>query len=188
LNEDVRTDAGGSAVVGDHEAAVAELLSAAVRDELDKVVPHIVAALKRDRAFDALAERLRDAERRLEARRERPIGSALLAFLHRLRHLSLDPMISLSLDAEIVRILHQAGFEELGKVGEPFDPAHHEPLEGRTGNGEGRVAEVYATGLASCGEVVVRAQVRVIPNDERAEPTNDPSSAQSDTHPKTKET
>jgi hypothetical protein len=154
---------------GEQEAApvpvsvVAEIVRAAVRDELDSVLPHLVAAIKRDRAFDALAERLHNAEGRLEARRERPIAVALLRFLHRLRHLDFDEILRESFDIEIAEILHAAGFEEFGEVGDPYDPARHEPLEGRTVGGTGTVAEVHASGLSSFGDVIVRAQVRLRP-------------------------
>jgi molecular chaperone GrpE len=163
-DSDIGTGAGGRDV---------EAIRAAVRAELDKVVPHVVAALKRDRAFDELTNRLREAERRVEARRERPTGVALLKLLHRLRHLDLDREIRSSLDSEIVGILEMAGFTESGAVGEPFDPDRHEPLDGRLSGGAGTVVEVYATGLASFSDTVVRAQVRVAPRP--AAPSSDGS-------------
>lgn len=144
-------------------ADVARLVREAVRDEFDDVLPHVVRALKRDQAFDALSERLRSAEDRLEARRDRPIAVALLRVLHRLRHLKVDKAVRDSLELEIVKILNTAGFQEFGAVGEPFTPARHEPLEGKTAAGTGIVAEVYASGLNSFGDVVVRAQVRLAP-------------------------
>jgi hypothetical protein len=143
--------------------ALAPLVRSAVRDEFDQVLPHLLAALKRDRAFDDMAKRLRDAEARLDARRERPIAVALLALLHRVRHLQLDPVIQDSLDSELVTILRAAGFEQIGVAGERFDPDRHDALEGRTAGGAGTVDTVFATGLISYGDVVARAQVRVVP-------------------------
>lgn len=142
-------------------SAVADEVRQAVRDELDQVMPHLLGALKRDRAFDALEERLRVAERRLEARKERPVAVALLRVLHQLRHLDFDPVAKVALDQELVGVLAKAGYEEIGAVGEPFDPARHKALGGATKDGEGSVVELYATGLACSGEVTVPAQVRV---------------------------
>jgi len=154
---------GGKPVQQDDPADIGEVVRKAVRAEFDEVVPHVVAALKRDRAFDDLQERLRAAERRLDSRRERPVVTALLSLLHRLRHLDFEPDVRSSLDAEIVKILNDAGFEEIGAVGEAFDPARHEPIDGRTSDSNGIVARVYATGLSSFGDIVVRAQVGVTP-------------------------
>lgn len=146
-------------------ASIAEEIRQAVREELDQVMPHLVAALKRDRAFDALADRLKDAEHRLKARRERPVAVALLRVLHRLRHLDFDPAAKAALDEELVGVLAKAGYEEIGAVGEPFDPGRHQALAGATSNGRGAVVEVYASGLACLGEVAVPAQVRVAAQD-----------------------
>lgn len=133
----------------------------AIRGELDEVVPHLVAALKRDRAFDALTERLVQAEKRLEARRERPIAVGLLRVLHQLRHLKFELTVKQTLDHELTAVLTAAGFQETGSVGEPFDPARHQPLSGASQGGDVVVAEVYASGLACFDDVIVRAQVRV---------------------------
>ena len=133
----------------------------AVREELDEVVPHLLAALKRDRAFDAIAARLDDAERRLEARRERPVVVAVHRVLNRLRHLDVDPDAKAALDDELVAVLRGAGYDEIGVVGEPFDLDRHEPLEGETLDGRGTVAHVFARGLTCFGQVVARARVRV---------------------------
>ncbi len=171
MTEHAAPKATGSAPAADLAGQVADV----VRAEFDQVVPHLVAALKRDRAFDALAERLQTAERRLDARRERPTMTSLLALLHRLRHLDIDPEIFGSIDAEIVEILRQAGYREFGEVGEPFDPGRHEALEGRTIGGGGVVRQVFASGLASFDEVVVRAKVHVEPEPASARPVGYPS-------------
>lgn len=141
--------------------SVADEIRQAVHDELDQVMPYLLRALKRDQAFTALEERLRVAERRLEARRERPVAVALLRVLHRLRHLEFDPDAKAALDQELVGVLAKAGYEEIGAVGEPFDPVRHQALDGATRDGRGSVVELYATGLACSGEVTVPARVRV---------------------------
>jgi molecular chaperone GrpE (heat shock protein) len=140
---------------------LAEDLRQAIRGELDEVVPHLVAALKRDRAFDALTERLAQAEQRLEARRERPMAVAVLRALHQLRHLDFEPTVKRTLDHELTTVLNAAGFQETGAAGEPFDPARHQPLSGASQGGDGVVAEVYASGLTCFDDVILRAQVRV---------------------------
>jgi molecular chaperone GrpE (heat shock protein) len=142
-------------------APIIDEIRQALHAELDPVIPHLVDALRRDRAVNALEDRLRTAERRLEARRERPIVVALLRALHRLRRLEFDPAVKAALDQELVGVLTMAGYEEIGAVGEPFDPIRHKALDGATSNGQGSVVELYATGLACAGDVAVQAQVRV---------------------------
>jgi hypothetical protein len=144
-----------------------ELVGNAVREQLDEVLPHIVTAIRQNHAFDELSTRLSRAERRLETRRERPLVMALHGMLIRLRHLQFDSQVKNSLDAELVQILHDAGFEEIGRVGDEFDLDRYEALSGRTTDGIGTVAEVYAAGLASFGDVIVRAQVEVAPHSSR---------------------
>lgn len=141
----------------------------AVREEMDEVLPHLLAALKRDRAFDALSARLADAERRLEAHRERPVIIAVHQVLNRLRRLDLDTDVKAAIDEDLSAILRSAGYDQIGAVGEPFDLDRHEPLAGGIRDGRGAVTEVFASGLACFGQVVVRARVRVVaspPEDE----------------------
>jgi GrpE len=150
-----------------------ETVRRAVKNEFDSVLPHLVAALKRDRAFDALDDRLRRAERRLESRQERPLVLALAGLLHRLRHLDFAPEVKASLDDELVKILEDAGFQEIGAVREPFDPTRHDPIEGRTEQGRGVVVRVLAHGLVSYGDVLLRAKVAVAPATNPADPADD---------------
>lgn len=145
----------------DFTGQLAEEVRQAVRGELDEVVPHLVAALKRDRALDALTARLEQAEQRLEARRERPMAVGVLRALHQLRHLDFEPAVKETLEHELTTVLADAGFQETGAVGERFDPARHQPLVGASEGGEGTITEVFASGLACFDDVIVRAQVRV---------------------------
>jgi hypothetical protein len=145
---------------------LAQVIGDAVRAQLDEVLPHVVTAIRQNHAFDELNTRLSRAERRLETRRERPLVVALHGLLIRLRHLEFDPEIKDSLGAELVKILHNAGFDETGRTGEQFDPERHDALGGRTSHGKGTVTSVYATGLSSFGDVIVRAQVEVAPESE----------------------
>jgi hypothetical protein len=144
-------------------AAAAETIRAAVHDEFDQVLRHVVDALRRDKAFDELSDRLRTAERRLEARRERPLVAALHRLLDHLRHLDFDPLVKDVLEAEIVTMLLQAGFEETGRVGETYDPARHETIGGRAEDGRASVVRVDTRGLSSFGDVVFRAKVQISP-------------------------
>jgi hypothetical protein len=147
----------------DVAAELAEIVRTAMRQELDGILPHVLAAIKRDRAFDELNERLGKAERLLAARRERPLAVALHQLLNRLRHLDFDQAVKTSLEAELVKILTEAGFDEIGSPGEDYDPGRHDVLSGRAVDGKGTVTSVDATGLASFGDIVVRAQVQITP-------------------------
>lgn len=149
-------------------AELTALVRTAVRDEFDEIAPHVVAALNRNRAFDELSARLSQAERRLEGRRERPLVVAVHRLLNRLRHLDFDAQVKKALEADLVTILQDVGFDETGQVGDDYDPARHVALEGRAAEGRATIAEVLAPGLACLSDVIVRAQVRIVPRaDER---------------------
>jgi molecular chaperone GrpE (heat shock protein) len=94
--------------------------------------------------------------------------------LQRLRHLEFEPEARSALDAELVEVLAQAGYQEIGAVGEPFDPRRHQALDGVTRHGRGAVVELYATGLACFGQVAVPAQVRVGADTTSSEEVNQP--------------
>ena len=144
-------------------AGVGETVRAAVRDEFEQVLHYLVEALRRNNAFDELSDRLRTAERRLETRRERPLVAAVYRLLDHLRHLDFDHSVKDVLDAEIVTMLREAGFEETGCVGEVYDPARHEAIGGRSAGGRATVARVDTRGLSSFGDVVFRAKVQITP-------------------------
>lgn len=144
-------------------AAVNEAVRAAVRAEFDEVLHHVVEALRRDKAFDELNDRLRKAERRLEARRERPVIVSLYRLLDRLRHLDFDPAVKSALEDDLVRILNDAGFEETGQIGEPYDPVWHEAIDGRASDGKAMITKVHTRGLSSFGDVAFRAKVEISP-------------------------
>jgi len=144
-------------------AEVVAEIRAAVHAEFTPVLHYVADAVGRNSAFDELSDRLRAAERRLEARRERPLVGAVYHLLDRLRHLAFDPVVKRELEAEILRMLYDAGFEETGRVGEEYDPAMHEAIDGRAVAGRARVTEVYTRGLGCLGDVVFRAKVQVLP-------------------------
>jgi hypothetical protein len=144
-------------------AAVGEAVRAAVHAEFDAVLGYVVEALRRNNAFDELNDRLRAAEGRIEARRERPVIAAVYQLLDRIRHFEFDRDIKRALEDDIVRLLKQAGFEESGKAGESYDPAIHEAIDGRAAGGQARVTKVHTRGLTSFGDVVFRAKVEISP-------------------------
>jgi molecular chaperone GrpE (heat shock protein) len=161
-------DADGSGEPGRDErsdvpAGLAEAVRSAVHDEFDQVLHYVVDALRRNNAFDELSDRLRAAERRLEARRERPLVVAVYRLLDHLRHLDFDPEVKEVLAAEIVEMLTAAGFEETGRVGEAYNPALHEAIDGRSNGGRATVSRVDTRGLCSFGDVVFRAKVHISP-------------------------
>ena len=156
--------AGGPDTLPADPAELTRLIRAAVHDELNWLPDHVLDRVKRDQAFDALSDRLRRAERRLETRRERPLIVAVHRMLNRLRRLDFDQAVKDSLAAELVKILASAGMTETGQVGEKYDADRHEALEGTTADdGTATVAEVLAPGLSSLDEVVVRSLVRIAP-------------------------
>ena len=140
-----------------------EAIRAAVHAEFDEVLPYVVEALRRNNAFDEINDRLRAAERRLEARRERPVIVGVHHVLDRIRHLDFDPAIKQALEDDVVRLLTEAGYEETGQVGEAYDPVRHDAIDGRAVDGMAMVTKVHTRGLTSYGDVVVRAKVEISP-------------------------
>jgi hypothetical protein len=144
-------------------AGAADAIRAAVHAEFDEVLPYVVEALRRNNAFDEISDRLRAAERRIEARQERPVILGVHRLLDRIRHLDFDPEIKQALADDLARVLSEAGYEETGRVGEDYDPARHDAIDGRAMDGQAVVTEVHSHGLASFGDVIVRAKVEISP-------------------------
>jgi molecular chaperone GrpE (heat shock protein) len=140
-----------------------EAIRAAVHEEFDEVLPHLVEALRRNNAFDEINDRLRAAERRIEARRERPVIVGVHRVLDRIRHLDFDEAIKEAIENDIASVLSQAGYEETGQVGEDYDPACHDAIAGRALDGKAVVTKVHSHGLTAFGDVVVRARVEISP-------------------------
>jgi molecular chaperone GrpE len=139
----------------------AESVRAAVREEFDEVVPHLVAALKRNDGVADLVRRLDDAERRLGARDQRPLVARLYRLVGLVRRLDLPDDVRQMLLDELLDVLRGAGYSEFGAVGEPFDPLRHQALDADVIAGAAVVASVYEPGLETLGEVVTPARVRV---------------------------
>lgn len=152
------------AVAAPDADALAETLRAAVRSELDEVVPHVVTALKRHDAVAGLTERLDRAERRLGERERRPLVAGVRRVLAMVRRMDFEPAARDAVLAELEALLVGAGYTEFGETGEPFDTDRHEAIDGSAPEGGAHVAEVLDPGLETLGEVVVRARVRVAGN------------------------
>jgi hypothetical protein len=140
-----------------------DAIRAAVHAEFDEVLPYVVEALRRNNAFDEINDRLRAAERRLEARRERPVIAGVHQVLDRIRHFDFDPEIKQAIEDDVVGLLTEAGYEETGQVDEAYDPGRHDAIEGRAVDGQALVTKVHTRGLTSYGDVVVRAKVEISP-------------------------
>lgn len=147
-------------------AATAEAIRAELRAEFDFVLPRVVEALRRDKGFDEISERLRAAERRIEARRERPVVVGVHRVLDRVRHFDFDQEIKQAIEDDLARVLADAGYQETGRTGEAYDPALHKGIGGRAVDGNAVVAKVHTRGLASFGDVIARAEVEVAPGRE----------------------
>jgi hypothetical protein len=148
---------------GEAEAAeaAADPIAEAVRQELDHVLPHGVTALKRQEAVADLSRRLDDAERRLAEREGRPMAAGVRRVLTMVRRLDFDPEAREAIASELEKVMVGAGYEEFGEVGETFDPARHEVIEGRAEGGVAVVAELFEPGLEALGDVLARAKIRV---------------------------
>lgn len=136
-------------------------LRAAVREELDEVLPHVVSALKANDAAKALAERLQVAERQLSERNNRPLVAGIRKVLRTARRLDYDPDVKDTLVGELEQLLIGAGYTEFGEVGERFVPGRHQALDGQAPGTAIIVAEIFEPGLETLGEIIVPAQVRV---------------------------
>lgn len=144
-------------------AAATEAIRAAVHAEFDEVLPYVVEAMRRNNAFDEISDRLRAAERRIEARQERPVIVGMHRVLDRIRHLDFDQTIKQALADDVAKVLTEAGYEETGCIGEHYDPDRHDAIDGRAMDGKASVTKVHTHGLASFGDVVVRAKVEISP-------------------------
>lgn len=135
--------------------------AAAVRAELDGVLPHVVRALKANEGVAALVARLDTAERRLAERDRRPLVSRVHRLLSVVRRLELPADVRETLLAEIEEILLGAGYTEFGEIGEPVVAGRHEVIDGEASSVDAVVIHVFEPGLETLAEVVVPARVRV---------------------------
>lgn len=149
--------------VADAIRATADEIRVELQTEFDFVLPRVVDALRRDKGFDEISERLRVAERRIEARRERPLIVGVHRALDRVRHFDFDREIKRAIEDDLVRVLIDAGYEETGHEGEVYDPLLHKGIGGHAVDGTAVVTKVHTRGLASFGDVIARADVEISP-------------------------
>lgn len=137
---------------------------AGMRSDLDALVPHVAAQVRRDRGHDELVARLGRAERALEAKRTWPLVVAVHTALNEVRsYVEADRGVVTAIESALLMVLNQAGFIEFGAVGDAFDPDRHDPVVGRTYEGRGTLSEVRAPGLCFDNVIVTRAQVGLQP-------------------------
>ena len=96
-------------------AGAAEAIRSAVHAEFDELLPYVVEALRRNNAFDEINDRLRAAERRIEARQERPVIIGLHRVLDRIRHLDFDQEIKQALADDLARVLTEPAMRRPGR-------------------------------------------------------------------------
>lgn len=142
---------------------VASQVSALVKTELDKVLPHVVSALKANDATKAMAARLEATEKRLADRANRPVVSHVVQLLNRVRRLDFGDDAKGLITSELEAILVGVGYVEFGEVGDVFDPVRHEAVDGETleDGAEAVIVTVFEPGLETLGEVVAPARVGV---------------------------
>lgn len=148
-----------SAAVHALQNQVSELSTA-----LDQVVPHLVATLKRNQAFDSILERLESAEKRLAARNDAPMAAVLLRTMNEIRRMQhLDRETRSTLVKGVGVSLLQSGYEIITpRVGQPYDPNSSDITAGDLATGEADVVlGIDSYGLACLGEVIVPAKVTV---------------------------
>jgi hypothetical protein len=143
------------------QSDLSALIQGAVRAEFDPIVGHLVSALKRNEGVAALVDRLDAAERRLAERQQRPMVVGLYMVLSLVRRLDFEPAAKAALELELTNVLSWSGYREFGEIGENFEPARHEPIDGFAGAGSPVVARVLEPGLETLGEVLVRAKVTI---------------------------
>lgn len=135
---------------------------ARMANDLEKIAAHLVPLLKA--SYHDTQERLKRAERVIASRQERPAIVGMHRLLGELRRLEPGAAAGEFVEEGLLTLLNGLGYKEFGRVGEPYDPAHHEPVGGQTEGGKGKVSTVHRRGLACFGDVVVRAVVEVTPD------------------------
>lgn len=161
IGAEERVDGRTAAETLNHE--LTDIVRGAVRAELDQVLPHVVAALKRNEAVAALTQRLDRAEKQVAEQGQRPLIRGLHGMLGTVRRLDFDGRVKDAIVGELERLLVGAGYTEFGEVGEPYDPQRFDAIAGEASDGRAFVSEVFEPGLETLGMTLVKAKVRVTP-------------------------
>jgi len=137
--------------------------------DFDSVLPHLVAALDRDKAFDEISERLRRAEASAAVGMNWVLINGIHKLLSDTRRLDLDPRFRSAFVRDLSGLLRSVGVTEFGRRGEEFDADRHEAVQA-VGDGQRfLVATVHASGLERAGAVLKRAKVTVERSSRRGE-------------------
>ena len=106
--------------------------------------------------------RMRVLETRLRNRQERPLIVLMAGLLSDVRRLESAEDIKAHVQDVILQALTSLGYQEMGSVGDQFDPDWHEPVSGSVGRA-GIVTRIHRRGLACYGDVIIKAKVDVEP-------------------------
>lgn len=106
--------------------------------------------------------RVRVLETRLRNRQERPLIIRMANLLADVRRIESADDVRIHIEETMLDALTSAGYTEMGREGDQFDPAFHEPVAGSVGQA-GVVTRVHRRGLACHGDVIIKAKVDVEP-------------------------
>jgi hypothetical protein len=136
-----------------------------LRQDLDRLVPHLLAVLKRNEAEER--QRIANLERAAKQLPTWPLAAGVNRFVHRMVQTDMDPELLDSIVEELGMILTDAGFSPFGKAADRFDPDRHVIVDSESEPGPGVwvVSKVYAEGLESFGGIVDKAKVTVTRQD-----------------------
>lgn len=125
--------------------------------------------------YRSTQSRIRLLELRIRNRQERPLINRMADLLSAVRRLHSGADVKAHVEEALLDALTSFGYEEMGSVGERFDPARHEPVAGSIGTA-GVVTNVHQRGLACSGDVIKKALVDVAPAAEDGlDPTQGPA-------------
>jgi hypothetical protein len=115
------------------------------------------------RQYQETQERVRVLETRVRNRQERPLIIRIANLLAEVRRLESADDIKAHVEESLFDALTSLGYQEMGSVGDQFDPAFHQAIAGSLGK-TGKVGRVYNRGLSCYGDVIIKARVEVVPD------------------------
>ncbi|MBO0820082.1 MAG: nucleotide exchange factor GrpE [Nocardiopsaceae bacterium] len=134
-----------------------------LRNEFERLAGAVMPLLTKQ--YSESQQRMRVLETRLRNRQERPLIIVMANLLSDVRRLTDGDDVKAHVEETLADALARAGYQEMGSVGDQFDPAWHEAVSGSVGASarSGVVTQVYSRGLACYGEVIIKARVEVGP-------------------------
>ena len=100
-----------------------------IRDDMDKMIPALRAAIARDSSFEAMDTRLKKLEAERSSFSQWKMAADIHKFRVRMLHTSMPKDLKESINEEITKILDNQGFKKFGEVGEPFNELHHRVVD-----------------------------------------------------------